>query len=162
MQLLQNITSSLAMISMETSLVFFKINSFILIGGQLLYNIVVVFAVHGHESATGSHSILSLPYIQAFVPAAGCFPPWGKPEGLSSLPSDVASSSESMKLTGKVEGRLHAVSFLFLLFSKRLSSFLPSSFHFILFHGLYKSLLSHQWSPHHLYTEGLLVRASWA
>ena len=29
------------------------INLFILIGGQLLYNIVVVFAIHRHESATG-------------------------------------------------------------------------------------------------------------
>ena len=30
-------------------------NLYILLGGQLLYNIVVVFAVHQHESAMGVH-----------------------------------------------------------------------------------------------------------
>ena len=34
---------------------FFFFNLFILIGGQLLYNIVVGFAIHWHESATGVH-----------------------------------------------------------------------------------------------------------
>ena len=33
----------------------FKINLFILIGGKLLYNIAVVFAIHWHESATDVH-----------------------------------------------------------------------------------------------------------
>ena len=33
----------------------FKTNLFILIGGWLHYNIVVVFAIHWHESATGVH-----------------------------------------------------------------------------------------------------------
>ena len=33
----------------------FKINLFILIGGLLLYSIVVVFAIHRHESAMGAH-----------------------------------------------------------------------------------------------------------
>ena len=33
----------------------FIINLFTLIGGQLLYNIVVVFAIHRHESAAGTH-----------------------------------------------------------------------------------------------------------
>ena len=32
---------------------FFKINLLTLIGGELLYNIVMVFAIHWHESATG-------------------------------------------------------------------------------------------------------------
>ena len=32
-----------------------KINLFILIGGSLLYNTVVVFAIHWHESAMGVH-----------------------------------------------------------------------------------------------------------
>ena len=34
---------------------FFLINQFILIGGWLLYSIVVVFAIHWHESAMGEH-----------------------------------------------------------------------------------------------------------
>ena len=34
---------------------FFKKKLFILIGGSLLYNIVVVFAIHWHESAMGVH-----------------------------------------------------------------------------------------------------------
>ena len=34
---------------------FLKINWFILIGGSWLYNIVVVFALHWHESAMGIH-----------------------------------------------------------------------------------------------------------
>ena len=38
-----------------TGLQFFKINLYILIGGQLLYNIVVVFAIHQHESAMAVH-----------------------------------------------------------------------------------------------------------
>ena len=38
-----------------TSKEFFLINSFILIGGYLLYNIVVAFAIHWHESAMGVH-----------------------------------------------------------------------------------------------------------
>ena len=36
-------------------LTFQRINSFILIGDELLYNIVVVFALHQHESAMGTH-----------------------------------------------------------------------------------------------------------
>ena len=38
-----------------TDLQFFKINLYILIGGQLFYSIVVVFAIHQHESAMGVH-----------------------------------------------------------------------------------------------------------
>ena len=34
---------------------FLKINLFILIGGYLLYNIVVIFAMHWHKSAMGVH-----------------------------------------------------------------------------------------------------------
>ena len=33
-----------------------KFNLCILIGGLLLYNIVDVFAIHRHESATGAHA----------------------------------------------------------------------------------------------------------
>ena len=38
-----------------TGLQYFLINLYILLGGQLLYNIVVVFAIHQHESAMGVH-----------------------------------------------------------------------------------------------------------
>ena len=37
------------------SLIFFLIYLFILIGGLLLFNIVVVFAIHRHESAMDAH-----------------------------------------------------------------------------------------------------------
>ena len=42
-------------ISVSSIKFFFSINLFILIGGLLLYNIVVVFAIHWHESAMGVH-----------------------------------------------------------------------------------------------------------
>ena len=38
-----------------SSFFYFLINVFILIGGQLLYNIVVGFSIHWHESAMGAH-----------------------------------------------------------------------------------------------------------
>ena len=37
------------------NIILFLMNLFILIGGQLLYNILVVFAIHWHESAMGVH-----------------------------------------------------------------------------------------------------------
>ena len=37
------------------AILLFKIYLFILIGGKLLHNIVVVFAIHWHESAMGVH-----------------------------------------------------------------------------------------------------------
>ena len=45
---------------------FFSINLFILIGGLLLYNIVVVFAIHWHESAMGVH--VSPSWIPSYLP----------------------------------------------------------------------------------------------
>ena len=38
-------------------IMFYFFNLFILIGGELLYNIVVVFVIHWHESAMGVHEL---------------------------------------------------------------------------------------------------------
>ena len=55
---------------------FLKINLFILIGGLLLYNILVGFAIHWHESALGVHMspILNLPPTSLPIPS-----PWVVP-----------------------------------------------------------------------------------
>ena len=59
---------------------FFFLNSFILIWGQLRYNIVVGFAIHWHESAMGVHGvhILNLP---------SHLPPHPIPQGHPSAPA---------------------------------------------------------------------------
>ena len=55
---------------------FKKINVFILIGGELLYNTVMVFAIHQHESAIGIH-VCPCPEPLSSPPSPPC------PSGLS-------------------------------------------------------------------------------
>ena len=50
-----SIQKSLHTINPRKMLDFKKFSVFILIGGQLLYNTVMVFAIHQHESAVGVH-----------------------------------------------------------------------------------------------------------
>ena len=67
------------MLIVENLQCIFKINLFILIGGQSPYNILVVFAIHWHESAMGVHvfPILIPPHL----------PPNPIPQGHPSAPA---------------------------------------------------------------------------
>ena len=70
--------------------IFLKINLFILIGGDLLYNIVVVFAIHWRESAMGVHVSPSwTPHL----------PPHPIPQGHPSAPA-LSALSHALTWTG--------------------------------------------------------------
>ena len=61
----------------------FLIDLFILIGELLLYNIVVIFAIHQHESATGAHVSLH-PEISPPPPPPSPLHPSGLSQNTSS------------------------------------------------------------------------------
>ena len=69
-------SSSIMGLSPELRFSFFQINLFILIGGYLLYSIVVGFAIHWHESAMGVHvsHILKPPPTSLSIPSLRVIP----------------------------------------------------------------------------------------
>ena len=69
-----------------------KFNLCILIGGLLLYNIVDVFAIHRHESATGAHASLDPEPLSHL-------PPDPIPQGHPSAPA-LSVLSHASTLTG--------------------------------------------------------------